>query len=210
MECDEAVVSVHTGSTEATYGYKFPEGEHDPVVAICMRCGETFRREYGNLDKPHACGVKVNGPGADLWNPVRMECKFLADGAKVPHRKRSTDAGLDITGVQTVTIPAHGSRSVQTGIALSVHKGWYYTIEGRSGLGAKGIMPFRGIIDSTYHGELIVILMNFTDEDYTVNSGDRIAQIILHRQHDADITIVRDFSPPYSDRGNAGFGSSGR
>ena len=74
----------------------------------------------------------------------------------------------------------------------------------------RGITPNRGIIDATYCGEVIVSLVNISDEEYKVAVGDRIAQIILHKCYDAEFFVVDEFSPSYNKRGTAGFGSSGK
>ena len=142
--------------------------------------------------------------------PVRLECKKLTDDAQIPSRSRSTDAGYDLYSVENVTIEPQLTKNIATGIALACPPGYYYTIEGRSGLGIKGIMPFRGIIDAGYTNQVWIVLTNRSNESYEVKSGDRIAQICLHRINHADITVVNEFSPPYDQRGKAGFGSSGR
>jgi dUTP pyrophosphatase len=71
-------------------------------------------------------------------------------------------------------------------------------------------MPFRGIIDSGYCGEMKVALMNVSNKDYHVKKHDRIAQIILHKHYQFDVTEVENFSKDYNTRGDVGFGFSGR
>lgn len=142
-------------------------------------------------------------------NNVLMQCKFLAPNAMVPSRSRDTDAGYDLYSVEQIIVPAKSTTKIKTGIALSAPAGFYYTIEGRSGLGAKGIVPFRGIIDAGYTGQVIVILRNDGYDNHEVNVGDRIAQICLHPIIHAHIKVVQEFSDDYNSRGTAGFGSSG-
>ena len=74
----------------------------------------------------------------------------------------------------------------------------------------KGIFPNRGIIDSTYCGEVVVSLINVTGHDFSIGLHDRIAQLLLHRQYDANFVPVDNFSPIYDQRGKDGFGSSGK
>ena len=148
-----------------------------------------------------------------LFDPsitVRLECKKLRDDAVIPTKKRFTDVGYDVSSVDAYVVPAYGTVSVDTGIALSAPPGFYYTVDGRSSLWSKGILPFRGIIDATYTGPLIVGLFNMTPQPYHINKGDRIAQLILSPIIHADIETVTEFSPRYNQRGNNGFGSSGR
>jgi dUTP pyrophosphatase len=138
-----------------------------------------------------------------------MEVKLIHPDAKPPLRKRTTDAGYDIASIEDVIIPAHGMHDVHTGIIVASPPGHYLTVDGRSGMARKGVMPFRGIIDATYCGELMVALMNISDIDYKVSKYDRIAQIIAHKQIHLDFVEVEKFGPDYDQRGTAGFGSSG-
>lgn len=142
-------------------------------------------------------------------SPVRIECKLLHPDAIVPFRKRTTDAGYDISSIEDVVVAPSQIISVETGLAFTAPPGWYMTIEGRSSLGLKGIVPFRGIVDATYNGHLKVVLTNYSTTPYTIKKGDRIAQLILHKQNHMDVSMVEVFSPEYSDRKDAGFGSSG-
>lgn len=139
-----------------------------------------------------------------------LEVKIVHPNAKAPTRTKSTDAGYDLTSVERVVLKPHSSTMVATGIRLACPPGWYYTIEGRSSLWSKGIVPNRGIIDSTYCGNLYVSLVNWNDTEYVVEPSDRIAQILLHRQHDAVFKMIEEFSSEYNQRGEAGFGSTGK
>lgn len=141
---------------------------------------------------------------------VNMEVKLEHEKAKLPFRKRETDAGYDIYSVEQLTLPPNRATIVRTGIHIAAPPGFYYTIEGRSSLWMKGIFPNRGIIDATYTGEVVVSLVNVNEGPFSIDVGDRIAQIILHRQYDADFKVVKEFSPCYDERGTDGFGSSGK
>ena len=128
----------------------------------------------------------------------------------MPSRKRTTDVGYDLSSIETINIPPRKSADVKTGIAVSIPEGFYYTVDGRSSLILNGIVPYRGIIDSTYSGPLLVCLVNISDTAYRIEKGDRIAQIILHRAYSGDFMLMDDFSPEYSQRGKSGWGSTGR
>lgn len=141
---------------------------------------------------------------------VRLEVQKIHKKAKMPYRKRSTDAGYDLYSIENIELPPGISTIVQTGLKIACPPGFYYTIEGRSSLWMEGIFPNRGIIDSTYTGDVIVSLVNATNTTFQVSEGDRIAQILLHRQYDAIFEIVDEFSPLYNQRGTDGFGSSGK
>lgn len=140
---------------------------------------------------------------------VRLEVQLIDDKAKIPFRKRNTDAGYDLYSIEDVAIKSGMSKIIRTGIKISCPPGFYYTIEGRSSLWIQGVFPNRGIIDATYTGEVVVSLVNVSEEPFKISCGDRIAQIILHKQYDADFVLVGSFSPEYSRRGINGFGSTG-
>lgn len=142
--------------------------------------------------------------------PIRLECQLVHPDAKLPFRKRTTDAGHDLYSVEDIVIQPHECRDVRTGIKLSIPQGWYYSIEGRSSMWKNGVSVFPATIDATYCGECMAALINISDNPYEIRKGDRIAQIIIHRQYDIDISLVTDFGPDYNQRGEAGYGSTGR
>ena len=129
---------------------------------------------------------------------------------KLPAKKHQEDAGYDVTSAESGVIKAGDCRNFHTGVRVAVPLGWYYEVKGRSGLGFDGIIPFNGILDSTYNGELRILLFNHSEKDYHVNKGDRIAQILFYEQVEMNPKEVEEFSPEYDKRGIAGFGSSGR
>lgn len=176
----------------------------------CRDCGEEFIRPIALIGKKHSCRPVTRHSIYSEYQLPRLECVLKHPDAKYPYRKRTTDAGHDIFSIESVVIPHLGMANVHTGIHIACPAGWYYTVEGRSSLWAKNIMPYRGIIDPTYTGELRVAMLNASETDYQVNKGDRIAQIILHKVHDFDLAPVDQFNPEYSKRGEDGFGSSGR
>lgn len=143
-------------------------------------------------------------------NNIILQCKLLSPDAKAPTKNRSGDAGWDLYSNMFIQIPPRSFVNIPTDIALSAPEGYYYTIEGRSGLGAKQILPFRGIIDSGYTGCLKVLLHNLSDQPYEVLKHDRIAQICIHKIEEVQIVLVDEFTSEYVTRGTAGFGSSGR
>lgn len=152
-------------------------------------------------------GLPVEG----LPRVVKAQCAILRPGAIPPLRKRPTDAGYDIISDIDACLGPRGNIDISTGIALAVERGFYYTVEGRSGLGTKfRVVPFAGTIDACYVGELFVMLTNNSDQPFSISRGDRIAQLLVKEQFDLDIEVVELFSDEYKSRGTAGFGSSGR
>ncbi len=149
-------------------------------------------------------------PFCSIPPKVRLEVQLVHPDAHLPFKDKATDAGYDLYSVKEVVLPPGRSTPVSTGIKIAAPPGWYYTIDGRSSLWKAGVEPNRGIIDSTYTGEVVVNLVNFNSEPVTLVKGERIAQIILHRQYDATFEEVESFSPLYNQRGEKGFGSTGR
>jgi dUTP pyrophosphatase len=142
--------------------------------------------------------------------PVRIECILTRPDAKLPSRSRVTDAGYDLYSIEDVVVEPHKVINIHTGIKLSTPPGYFYTIEGRSSMWQKGVMPFSAVVDATYTGEVMIALLNLTDNNIEIKKYDRVAQIILQKIYGCDIIIVDDFGPEYNQRGTAGFGSSGR
>lgn len=135
---------------------------------------------------------------------------MVHEKARVPSKTRITDAGYDLYSIDDTQIQPGHTEIIRTGIQLSAPPGYYYTVEGRSSLWIKGVFPNRGIIDSTFCGDLVVSLVNCGKECFDVKSGDRIAQILIHKQHNAHFDIVDEFDEEYNQRGTNGFGSTGR
>ena len=99
---------------------------------------------------------------------------------------------------------------VKTGLAFEIPNGYEIQIRPRSGLAYKngiGVLNTPGTIDSDYRGEVMVILFNFSKEDFCIKSGDRIAQAILSQISIANLVISEDLKE--TKRGSSGFGSTG-
>ncbi len=141
---------------------------------------------------------------------VKMQVRLIDPRAKLPSRTRTTDAGYDVYSVQDALLSPGTATIIKTGIQVAAPPGYYYTIEGRSSLWSRGVFPNRGIIDSTFCGELFVSLVNVNESTFEVKCGDRIAQIILSKQYDAEFEVVQEFTEQYNQRGTNGFGSTGR
>jgi len=137
----------------------------------------------------------------------------LIDDATIPVYAKPGDAGADLVAAESVVLDAGGGRAlISTGVAIAVPEGFAGFVQPRSGLALKhGITCLNtpGLIDSGYRGELKVLLIN-TDpsEAFEVNKGERIAQLVIQRVEECDFQEVEEL--PDSERGETGFGSSGR
>ena len=147
---------------------------------------------------------------------TQLEVRRLHPEANLPTRAHPTDAGLDLyalpDGDSFITdIPAWSSKLVGTGIAVSIPKGNFGYIRSRSGLASKENLEVgAGVVDSEYTGELRVLLRNHSERIKWVKAGDRVAQLLILPVPEVTMVEVRDFSEVDSDRGDGGFGSSGR
>jgi len=136
--------------------------------------------------------------------------KILLDhNAYAPVRAHNTDAGLDLRSPAFAVLPAHSSIVINTGVHVELPEGTYGSIRSKSGLAVKfGITAFDGTIDVGYTGAIVVMLLNRGDEDYRIHKGDKIAQLVVQPCEYPSVDIVDSLEA--TDRGDNGFGSTGR
>ena len=137
----------------------------------------------------------------------------LVDGAVFPLYAKDGDAGADLVAAEAVTLEPRGGRAlISTGIAIAIPDGYAGFVQPRSGLAFKyGITCLNtpGLIDSGYRGELKVLLINTDPENsFQVTKGERIAQLVIQRVESCLFTEVETLDD--SERGQGGFGSTGR
>ncbi len=137
-----------------------------------------------------------------------LEIQKLHPDAKVPTRAYEHDAGLDLTSVETHTLKPGEGKIFKTGIAIALDPGYVGLVWDRSSMGKKGIKTLGGVIDSGYRGEVGVILWNISHEPQTIQSGERIAQLLVQAVATPQTKEVADLSQ--TERGTGGFGSSGK
>ena len=121
-------------------------------------------------------------------------------------------AGLDIYANQEVTIVPTEIKLVRTGLYLEIPKNHVGLLCSRSGLAKElhlKLFNDPGIIDADYRGEVGVLLRNYASRPYTIQSGDRIAQLVLMKTPVLKLSETDTSSMSASDRGVKGFGSSG-
>lgn len=136
---------------------------------------------------------------------------FLPQGksTKLLNRAHKLDAGQDIVSSETTIVPARGSKLIGTGLSIAIPKGFVGLLWSRSGLSVKYKLEVgAGCIDAGYTGEVKVHLYNHSDLAYTVNTGDKIAQLLTIPINMRDYIVVDELEE--SGRGDNGFGSTGR
>jgi dUTP pyrophosphatase len=144
---------------------------------------------------------------------LKVPFRRLRPEAKVPDRAYAGDAGYDLAAAENVVL-APGERAVvRTGIAIAVPDGYAGLVLPRSGLAVRhgiSLVNAPGLIDPGYRGELMVPLINHDRaETFEVETGMRIAQLILVRAAEARFVSVELLEEGADGRGEGGFGSSG-
>jgi len=144
---------------------------------------------------------------------VKVLIKKLDPSAKIPEYKTSGASGMDLTACikKPMTVKSKTSTLIPTGLSVAFLEDYEIQIRPRSGLAAKHnitVLNTPGTIDSDYRGEIKVIIYNHGDTDFVINSGDRIAQMVLSPVIKMDLEETSDL--PETIRGHRGFGSTGR
>jgi dUTP pyrophosphatase len=143
---------------------------------------------------------------------VELACRRLSDEATLPSRAHKGDAGLDLYSAEAATLGPGERASVGTGVAVEIPTGHAGLVLPRSGLAARhgiALVNAPGLIDAGYRGEVRILLLNTDrEEPFEIAPGDRIAQLLVTPF--AAMTPVEAHELTASERGNGGFGSSGR
>lgn len=162
-----------------------------------------------------------------------MKIKIMLDeGAKMPSRAHNADAGLDLYATRDFVVPSGntdltaaetnsgcfcfshlhrvtaGCAVCDTGVHVQIPFGYVGFIKSKSGLNVKYGLTGEGVIDSGYTGSIVVKLYNHTCKDYEFKKGDKIAQLVLLPIISPELELADSFEE--TERGNGGFGSSGR
>ncbi|EEQ33138.1 deoxyuridine 5'-triphosphate nucleotidohydrolase [Microsporum canis CBS 113480] len=202
---------------------------HWPTKAAMTNPKEATPPPTSSADeKPHAAPSLPNSPlakrpkvaamaipettetpsAATTLPSTQLLVKKLIPEARAPTRGSAFAAGYDLYAAKDIVIPARDKGLVSTGLAIAVPEGTYGRIAPRSGLAAKHFIDTgAGVIDADYRGEVKVLLFNFSDVDFAIKEGDRVAQLVLERIYTPEVQVVEQLEE--SVRGAGGFGSTG-
>jgi len=130
----------------------------------------------------------------------------------LPHYETESSAGMDLRAnlTEEITLKPLERTIVKTGLFIELPKGFEAQVRPRSGLAAKKgitVLNSPGTIDADYRGEIGVILVNLSNEEFTINNGERIAQLIVSKHERAtweEVEVLEE-----TQRGAGGFGSTG-
>lgn len=145
--------------------------------------------------------IKVDEDKTFVLEPMKV---------KLPEYKTKDSAGCDLTNNgEAVTLLPLDRAFIHTGVYISLPEGYEAQVRSRSGLNKKhGIVCPTGTIDAEYRGEIGVILYNLSREAYTVQEGERVAQLVICPVIQAEWQQVESLDK--TDRGENGFGSTGK
>ena len=130
----------------------------------------------------------------------------------LPHYETNSSAGMDLKSFidEPIILNSLERKIIKTGLYISLPKGFEAQVRSRSGLSIKHglcVLNSPGTIDADYRGEIGIILINLSKDSYTINNGDRIAQLVIASHEQAKWIEVKELSKTV--RGVNGFGSTG-
>ena len=143
---------------------------------------------------------------------MKVKFKKLSKNIETPQYATEQSAGMDLRAVldEPVTLRSLERKVVMTDLSIALPRGFEAQVRPRSGLAAKHgitVLNTPGTIDADYRGNIGVILINLSTEPFTINNGDRIAQLVVSKYERVEWVEVDDLDE--TDRGSGGFGSTG-
>ncbi len=142
---------------------------------------------------------------------MKLKVKKLVDHAMLPRYAHPGDAGLDLFAAEPITLAAGGSGIVKTGISIELPEGTEAQVRPRSGLALKHavtVLNSPGTVDEGYRGEVGVIMINHGKEDFHIEQGMKIAQMLVKPVYTVEVEEAEELSG--TSRGEGGFGSTGK
>lgn len=142
-----------------------------------------------------------------------MQIKIINRSShNVPHYETIASAGMDLRAniTESITLKPLERAIVKTGLFIELPVGYEAQVRPRSGLAAKKgvtVLNAPGTVDADYRGEIGVILVNLSNEDFVIENGERVAQMVIAKHERAEWIEVEELSE--TSRGEGGFGSTG-
>lgn len=141
---------------------------------------------------------------------TNFEVLIKCDPDLMPTVSNPGDAGYDLRSAADAIVPARSRATINTGVSIALPQGYVALVHPRSGLAAKHgitVLNAPGTVDAGYRGEMLITLVNHSDEDFPIVRGDRVAQVLFQKFESA--TFIQVTELPGSQRGSAGYGSTG-
>jgi dUTP pyrophosphatase len=136
-----------------------------------------------------------------------LKVQRISGDSKLPTYGHPGDAGLDLFSVEDIALEAGQAGPVPTGIKIAVPEGNVGLVWDKSGISLKGVHRLAGVIDSTYRGEVKVILINLGSETFHISRGMKVAQLLI--QPVVSVRVIETENLDITSRGENGFGSTG-
>jgi len=148
-------------------------------------------------------------------NKLNIKIKRISNNFNdipLPRYETEDSSGMDVRAALEIEYNLQSGKValIPTNLSLQIPKGYEVQVRPRSGLAAKhgvGVLNSPGTIDADYRGEVKIILFNFSDKDFIIKRGDRIAQLVLGKVYWAKLDEVQDLDG--TKRGEGGFGHTG-
>jgi|LauGreDrversion4_2_1035121.scaffolds.fasta_scaffold417033_1 dUTP pyrophosphatase len=182
------------------------DGKRVKTAANVPKLGNT--RSLYSLDSGFSSSVTLNRLRWESMTEVPV--LITAPIGFEPSYAKPGDAGADLRSTKKLTIAPGGRELVPTGVSLALPAGFVGLVHPRSGLAIKNgitVLNSPGTIDAGFRGEIMVALYNSSTESFSIEPGDRIAQLLIQKVERAVFINVEHL--PGSDRGQSGFGSTG-
>lgn len=139
---------------------------------------------------------------------MSIKIKRLDKGAVLPDYAYPGDAGMDFFSNEEVWLGPGERRLISTGIAMAIPEGYVGLVWDKSGMASKfGIKTMAGVIDSGYRGEVKILLYNLSMEEFKVEKGMKIAQMLIQPVEQRKVVEAEELEE--TERGAGGFGSTG-
>ena len=141
---------------------------------------------------------------------MKVKVKKLGSDAKVPKLEHEGDAGFDLYSNENLVLKPMERALVGTGISIAFPKGFEAQVRPKSGLAIKHgitLLNTPGTIDAGYRGEVKVIVANLGNEDYSIEKGKKICQVVFNKIEEPEVEEVEELDE--TTRGEGGFGSTG-
>jgi dUTP pyrophosphatase len=139
-----------------------------------------------------------------------LKIKKLSESAVIPEYKTDGASGMDLSSTERVTLMPFERKLVPTGLAIQLEQGFEAQLRPRSGTSIKHgltLVNCVGTIDSDYTGEIFIPMINLSSTPYTIEIGERVAQMVVARYTSVGVKIVDELDE--TERGSGGFGSTG-
>lgn len=139
-----------------------------------------------------------------------LKIKKLSESAVMPEYKTDGASGMDLSSTERVTLMPFERKLVPTGLAIQLEQGFEAQLRPRSGTSIKHgltLVNCVGTIDSDYTGEIFIPMINLSSTPYTIEIGERVAQMVIARYTSVGVKIVDELDE--TERGSGGFGSTG-